>query len=118
MFKISNKSFVEVLYKYSGFRCLARHESNLAQKPLIYSSKSSQSIRENEEIFFDKTFHKILGQISDNTPNDNDLTSANQWLKKCIEYNVPKGKRNRGLMAVISYHLLAKDEDKTIEKLE
>lgn len=39
-----------------------------------------------------------------------DLTDASEWLCRAVLYNVPKGKRNRGLLAVSAYKTLISEQ--------
>lgn len=42
---------------------------------------------------------------------------APKWFTKCLQYNVPNGKKNRGLMVVEAFKLLAKDGELTEENI-
>ncbi|CAG2176053.1 unnamed protein product, partial [Oppiella nova] len=66
---------------------------------------------ETESIEFDKTFDKILSALtpasSDTTGAAHELIEPIEWLKQCLVYNVPHGKRNRGLACVQTYRIIA-----------
>lgn len=46
-----------------------------------------------------------------------DNTLASKWFAKALQYNVPQGKKNRGLAAVLAYRMLSKSEDLTPENI-
>ncbi|XP_062522312.1 farnesyl pyrophosphate synthase-like [Corticium candelabrum] len=70
---------------------------------------------------FDKAFENI---IEDCLPNETEkeLSVPRQWLRKVLEYNVPHGKKNRGLSVAASYRHLLRSErpftDDEIHKLQ
>ena len=82
--------------------------------------QTSQDHRQKERILFNQSFDRILLQLTDNEFNkeSQELFKANQWLRKVIEYNVPNGKQNRGLLAVFTYDLLVTSELKTDDQME
>lgn len=47
-----------------------------------------------------------------------DGKAASKWFARVLQYNVPQGKKNRGLAAVLAYRMLAKSEDLTPEKIQ
>lgn len=46
-----------------------------------------------------------------------DNTLAPKWFVRALQYNVPQGKKNRGLAAVLAYRMLSKSEDLTPENI-
>lgn len=42
---------------------------------------------------------------------------APKWLTKCLQYNVPNGKKNRGLVLVQAFKTLAKEGEFNEENL-
>ncbi|CAB3360434.1 Hypothetical predicted protein [Cloeon dipterum] len=46
-----------------------------------------------------------------------DVPDATKWFAKVLQYNVPGGKKNRGLALVFAYRMLAKPEDLTPENI-
>lgn len=44
-------------------------------------------------------------------------STAEKWFSRALQYNVPQGKKNRGLAAVLSFRMLAKSEDLTPENI-
>ncbi|XP_055610732.1 farnesyl pyrophosphate synthase [Uranotaenia lowii] len=42
---------------------------------------------------------------------------AEKWFARALQYNVPQGKKNRGLAAVLAFRMLAKSEDLTPENI-
>ncbi|CAO1301806.1 unnamed protein product [Diamesa hyperborea] len=43
--------------------------------------------------------------------------AASKWFVKCLQYNVPNGKKNRGLATVLAYKMLASKEDLTDDNI-
>ena len=56
-----------------------------------------------ELINFQATFHRILSTIISVQP---EMAENIDWLNKLINYNVPNGKRSRGLTVVETFKLL------------
>lgn len=46
-----------------------------------------------------------------------DKNLATKWFVRALQYNVPQGKKNRGLACVLAYRMLAKSEDITPENI-
>uniref|UniRef100_A0A2M4A321 Farnesyl pyrophosphate synthase n=1 Tax=Anopheles triannulatus TaxID=58253 RepID=A0A2M4A321_9DIPT len=46
-----------------------------------------------------------------------DKNVATKWFVRALQYNVPQGKKNRGLASVLAYRMLAKHEDLTPENI-
>ncbi|XP_055528739.1 farnesyl pyrophosphate synthase [Wyeomyia smithii] len=46
-----------------------------------------------------------------------DSKVADKWFARALQYNVPQGKKNRGLAAVLAYRMLAKPEELTPENI-
>ena len=72
---------------------------------------------EKELIAFKKTFKTILSAIIPENP-PKPLMSTMNWMKRCFEYNVPKGKHNRGLLVVDTVKQLAEKQNKTLTESE
>ncbi|XP_043280201.1 farnesyl pyrophosphate synthase isoform X2 [Venturia canescens] len=46
-----------------------------------------------------------------------EVPEATRWIAKVLQYNVPNGKKNRGLAVVAAYRMLAQPEDLTEDNL-
>uniref|UniRef100_A0A182JX98 Farnesyl pyrophosphate synthase n=1 Tax=Anopheles christyi TaxID=43041 RepID=A0A182JX98_9DIPT len=46
-----------------------------------------------------------------------DKNVATKWFVKALQYNVPQGKKNRGLACVLAYRMLARQEELTPENI-
>ncbi|XP_038211603.1 farnesyl pyrophosphate synthase isoform X4 [Zerene cesonia] len=57
--------------------------------------------------------------VRDLTESDKhlDVPEASKWLAKLLQYNVPNGKKNRGLATVLAYKMLEKSENLTPENI-
>lgn len=98
------------------------------------------SLERQEAIAFDETFQRVLKDLVPSTATSpdagNELAEVYRWLEKvmnlglvnssipdwvfiqAIQYNVPHGKRNRGLAVIMTYRLLASPQEQTPENLE
>src|SRR5882724_3864795 len=71
----------------------------------------------NDWILFDDTFHRIMERLIKRDKN-NDLNELYDWMKIIFEYNVPKGKRMRGLTVVKAFTIIAKDLNNNISETD
>ncbi|KAL5007681.1 hypothetical protein ScPMuIL_016487 [Solemya velum] len=55
---------------------------------------------------FDDIFPELVESLTKIGLKDNQICDAVSWFKEVLEYNVPFGKKNRGLAVVTSYRLL------------
>lgn len=46
-----------------------------------------------------------------------DIPDVNKWYAKVLQYNVPGGKKNRGLALIVAYRMLAQSKDLTADNL-
>ena len=59
------------------------------------------------EEFFESAYQQILSDISTNQSNMKQLNEVNAWLRKVIEYNLKKGKRNRAKSLSLAFDQFA-----------
>lgn len=83
-------------------------ETNLKQNG--YSSevaaKKARSMTELE--LFDAVFPELVSLLCDKELKDRELSPAAEWFQEVLQYNVPHGKKNRGLFVVLAYKHLVK----------
>ncbi|RWS01706.1 isoprenyl diphosphate synthase-like protein [Dinothrombium tinctorium] len=65
---------------------------------------------------FEETFEKLRKEITSYA--DDELRDAKLWFDKVLQYNVPHGKKNRGMAVPASFAMLASDKDLTEENIE
>lgn len=58
---------------------------------------------------FDELFPAIVDDLTKKGCKNIEISSAMEWFKKVCEYNVPHGKKNRGLSVVHSYRFLVEN---------
>ncbi|CAG2104790.1 unnamed protein product [Medioppia subpectinata] len=75
------------------------------------------NVERQELIAFDETYRRLFKDMIPKS-NELELIQSFRWIEKVVQYNVPNGKRNRGLALVMSYRLLAPIRDQTPENLE
>ncbi|XP_074602230.1 farnesyl pyrophosphate synthase [Brevipalpus obovatus] len=65
-------------------------------------------IERTEAKLFDEAFEVVTNKLVNN--NDPELGTVSDWLRKVLEYNVPHGKKNRGMALVLAYKLLMRNK--------
>ncbi|RWS00450.1 isoprenyl diphosphate synthase-like protein [Dinothrombium tinctorium] len=74
------------------------------------------SLQEMELKMFDETYEKLRKELT--SFDDDELRDAKLWFDKVLQYNVPHGKKNRGLAVSQMFVLLASKNDLTEENIE
>ncbi|XP_074617541.1 farnesyl pyrophosphate synthase-like isoform X2 [Acropora palmata] len=72
----------------------------------------------NDREFFDSFFPGLVNDIVKEGENDKETGDASQHMRKVLEYNVPGGKRNRGLSVIGSLRHLVSPDKLTEEQLK
>ncbi|XP_067052756.1 farnesyl pyrophosphate synthase-like isoform X1 [Acropora muricata] len=72
----------------------------------------------NDREFFDSFFPGLVNDIVKEGENDRETGDASQHMRKVLEYNVPGGKRNRGLSVIGSLRHLVSPDKLTEEQLK
>ncbi|CAH0401274.1 unnamed protein product [Chilo suppressalis] len=97
------------LQKYHRFlSTLTPQEMPMATRGLAVSKDQSRE--------FMACFPDIIRDLTE-TGKHNDVPEASKWLAKLLQYNVPNGKKNRGLATVLAYKMLEKPENLTPENV-
>ncbi|XP_053385270.1 farnesyl pyrophosphate synthase-like isoform X2 [Mercenaria mercenaria] len=55
---------------------------------------------------FDEIFPELVGLLVNAELEDPERKDASRWFKEVLEYNVPHGKKNRGMFVVMAYKYL------------
>lgn len=63
----------------------------------------------DELIQFMTVWPDLVRDLTDFTKKRDIGDTATKWFSKALQYNVPKGKKNRGLATVVAYKMLSKD---------
>lgn len=69
---------------------------------------------------FDEVFPEILELLVNPGLKDSEIQDANKWFKEVLEYNVPHGKKNRGMFVGMAYRFLVpepKEDDLHIARV-
>uniref|UniRef100_A0A8D8RE77 Farnesyl pyrophosphate synthase n=1 Tax=Cacopsylla melanoneura TaxID=428564 RepID=A0A8D8RE77_9HEMI len=74
------------------------HEPPLAATGTVMSKDESRD--------FMALFPDIVRELTDRGRHS-DIPDVNKWFAKVLQYNVPSGKKNRGLALVVAYKMLA-----------
>lgn len=101
--------------------CIERAQSAPKNEPKIcqvpHVNIGIEDMEKREETLFNETFDVITEKLTNNV--NPDLRRVSTWLKQVLVYNVPHGKKNRGMALVLAYQVLKKnkklDSDKSYQ---
>ncbi|CAK1551477.1 unnamed protein product [Leptosia nina] len=97
------------LQKYHRYlSTLTSQQMPLAARGLAVSKDQSRE--------FMACFPDIVRDLTE-TDKHLDVPEASKWLAKLLQYNVPNGKKNRGLATVLAYKMVEKKENLTPENI-
>ncbi|XP_053212373.1 uncharacterized protein LOC128395909 isoform X2 [Panonychus citri] len=92
--------------------CIERVQSPPKNEPkisqIIPVNMGIEDMEKREETLFNETFDVITEKLT-STVNP-DLRRVSDWLKKVLVYNVPHGKKNRGMALALAYQVLKKNK--------
>lgn len=74
------------------------------------------AVSKDETRDFMAVFPDVVRDLTD-TGRNLDIPDVTKWLAKVLQYNVPGGKKNRGLALVLSFKMLSSPSDQTDENL-
>ncbi|ELU07394.1 hypothetical protein CAPTEDRAFT_223258 [Capitella teleta] len=85
--------------------------SDMANKKSKMTEPLCKRPRENNDMqAFDQLFVTLVDDLSKYGMKDPEIGDAIKWFKDVNDYNVPHGKKNRGLTVLHSYRYLAKEK--------
>nr|QAX24807.1 farnesyl diphosphate synthase 2 [Matsumurasca onukii] len=87
-----------------------RNKGNLA------SAAVSQAVSKDERRDFMAVFPDIVRDLTE-THRQNEIPEVTKWYSKILQYNVPGGKKNRGLALVLAYRMLTSSDAQTPDKI-
>ncbi|EDO40981.1 predicted protein [Nematostella vectensis] len=79
--------------------------------------KKSRKLTSDDWKLFDDAFPGFVNDLVQEEENDLAIGDSIKWLREVLEYNVPGGKRNRGLSVIGSLRHLIREEHFTDEHL-
>ncbi|XP_071439588.1 farnesyl pyrophosphate synthase-like [Hetaerina americana] len=102
-----------------NFQVLKKHPRslstlNLTTAPIAVTGTAASKDESRE---FMAVFPDVVRDLTD-AGRHLDVPDATKWFAKVLQYNVPTGKKNRGLAMVLSYRLLASPDELTEENLK
>lgn len=97
------------------FRNEHRFLSTLNSKSVPLAASGMATSKEQVREFL-AVFPDIVRDLTDGSKHT-DVPEAPKWLAKVLQYNVPSGKKNRGLALVLSYKLLEDPSRQTPENI-
>ncbi|KAJ6641196.1 Farnesyl pyrophosphate synthase [Pseudolycoriella hygida] len=74
------------------------------------------AVSKSESREFMSVFPDLVRDLTDKTKKY-DRADASKWFAKALQYNVPRGKKNRGLVTVMAYKILVDQNQLTPENL-
>ncbi|XP_049876740.1 uncharacterized protein LOC126374264 [Pectinophora gossypiella] len=105
---IGTKKLLKLQKYHRYLSTLTGQQMPLAARGLAVSKDQSRE--------FMACFPDIIRDLTESGKH-NDVPHAAQWLAKLLQYNVPNGKKNRGLATVLAYKMLEKPENMTPENV-
>ncbi|KAM7344347.1 farnesyl pyrophosphate synthase isoform 2-T2 [Cochliomyia hominivorax] len=97
-------------YKYI-FRRLSTLQSH--SSPIAVKS----TISKDESRYFKAVFPDIVRDLTEAVNSYNSL-DASKWFERALHYNLPKGKKNRGILTVLTYKNLINSNDINEENIK
>jgi len=74
------------------------------------------AVSKSESREFMSVFPDLVRDLTDKTKKY-DRSDASKWFAKALQYNVPRGKKNRGLVTVLAYKTLVDSDQLTPDNL-
>jgi len=74
------------------------------------------AVSKSESREFMSVFPDLVRDLTDKTKKY-DRADVSKWFAKALQYNVPRGKKNRGLVTVLAYKTLVEQDQLTPENL-
>lgn len=72
-------------------------------------SQSKKARVDSELEKFDEVFPELVELLVNPGLKDSEIQDANKWFREVLEYNVPHGKKNRGMFVVMAYRFLVQN---------
>jgi hypothetical protein len=72
------------------------------------SIEDPKLLTKEERSDFNSVFPDIVRDLIE-TPEMRDMAETNHWLARVLQYNVPHGKRNRGLATALAYRYMTNE---------
>ncbi|VVC29940.1 Hypothetical protein CINCED_3A000903 [Cinara cedri] len=89
---------------------------SLKRVPPVPPVITGTAVSKDESRDFMAVFPDVVRDLTD-TGRNLDVPDVTKWLSKLLQYNVPGGKKNRGLALVLSYKMLCSPSELTDENL-
>ncbi|XP_017767807.1 PREDICTED: farnesyl pyrophosphate synthase isoform X2 [Nicrophorus vespilloides] len=86
------------------------------QTKIAPAEKGVSLVSKDESREFMAIFPDIVRDLTD-AGRHTDIPEVNKWYTKVLQYNVPNGKKNRGLAVVAAYKMLEEPENLTPENV-
>jgi farnesyl diphosphate synthase len=97
--------------RHNNNRALSTIQTKAKPQPGAYNLVTKDESREFMAVFPD-----IVRDLTD-AGRQTDIPEVTKRYAKVLHYNVPNGKKNRGLATVVSYKMLEKEENLTPETI-
>lgn len=75
------------------------------------------TVSKDESRDFMAVFPDLVRELTEKA-NEYNAKDASKWFAKALQYNVPRGKKNRGLLTVLTYKKLVSEDQLTPENLK
>lgn len=113
----SNEGTARLLYQRKSCRPRSHPRSlSTVSSPSIPLAISGTVATKDESRDFMAVFPDIVRDLTE-TGRHLDIPDATKWFAKVLQYNVPGGKKNRGLALIYAYRMLAGKDELTPENI-
>ncbi|XP_055917258.1 farnesyl pyrophosphate synthase [Eupeodes corollae] len=75
------------------------------------------TVSKDESRDFMAVFPDLVRELTEKA-NEYNAKQASKWFAKALQYNVPRGKKNRGLLTVLTYKKLVSEDQLTPENIK
>ncbi|CAL8143177.1 unnamed protein product [Orchesella dallaii] len=97
----SASAFTSIRTVVTSQRLVEFGRDNMEQQPKLMTKEERED--------FMAVYHTMVKELLE-IPDMKDMEETNRWMARVLQYNVPHGKRNRGLATALAYKYLAPDE--------
>ncbi|XP_041466419.1 farnesyl pyrophosphate synthase-like [Lytechinus variegatus] len=98
-----------------GWTPVSTFKEEATEQPWYTSSDMSSATQDPQT--FEKVFYELVDELTEDDAANPEIADAAAWFKEMLVYNVPGGKRNRGLTVVNAFRQLANSVQSTEDSI-
>ncbi|XP_050425247.1 farnesyl pyrophosphate synthase isoform X2 [Adelges cooleyi] len=103
----------QIYYKNASKGC---QFGSLVRPPKVPPAIVGTAVSKDDSREFMAVFPDVVRDLTD-TGRHLDIPDVTKWLAKVLQYNVPGGKKNRGMALILSYRMLSDQAELTNENI-